>query len=166
MEQIYEFQRNFWDERVNLPIVNPVKLPCSHYLSEKHLELLVSNEINTCPRSVIRNGELTSCMKEFDPLNLSVSIEIAKLIEEFVNRNSSYFEINYADSVTRSNHLYGKQITIIKAIKHPKKLVKSPLREKADNNLKRSVFSAKLLVIAIILLTFIHQYMFSYSIKL
>jgi hypothetical protein len=163
MEQIFEFQRNFWDERANLPIVNPVKLPCSHYLSEKHLKLLVSKEINTCPRSVIRNGELTSCEKEFQASNLSVCLKTAKIIEEFVNRNSSYFDRNYAEFVLKSNHLYEKQITIFSAIKNPKRLVKSELKEKAENNLKRAAISAKLMVIAIILLTFVYQYIYSDS---
>jgi hypothetical protein len=161
MEQIFEFQRNFWDERANLPIVNPVKLPCSHYLSEKHLKLLVSKEINTCPRSVIRNGELTSCRKEFEPTTISVSLDTAKLIEEFINRNSSYYERNYNQFVIKSNYLYEKQITIFTAIKNPKKLVKSELKEKSENNLKRAAVTAKLMVIATILLSFLYQYIYS-----
>ncbi len=163
MEHIVEFRRNFWDERANLPIINPIKLPCSHYLSEKHLILLQSKDINTCPRSVIRNGKLTSCMKEFDPSNLSASLEIAKLIEEFVNRNSTYFERNYDEFVLKSNNLYEKQIRIYTALKNPKKLVKSELKEKAENNLKSSEISAKLLVITIILIAFVHQFLFNNS---
>jgi hypothetical protein len=150
MVPILDFQRHFWDERTNLPVVDPVHLPCSHIISKKHIEILTLKKINQCPKSVIRNGELTSCKTPFDESLLKSSESTAKTIEEFINRNGSYFTLPYSEIKERSNTLYSKQIKIFEALNEKNIKRINSLKEKKQREFERSAALANAFVISLL----------------